>query len=154
MEEILQNPKYIVTGVLILIALIVLIYFLLNSGNKYKLEGEYFMHPMKFIGCKILKTKNKDEFKINFKNNHKLVPYDSLNTITKDNPDLDSKTALIKMTGEKNPLGNELIYIENGINFTGVQLTKDYNLYADENDILILVNKDTRETVVFKKIDF
>ena len=57
------------------------------------------------------------------------------------------------MTGEITSFGNELIYTENGKNYNGVQLLKDYNIYAKENDILILLNEETRESMVFKKMD-
>jgi hypothetical protein len=153
MEEILQNPKYIIAGFLILIALIFMIIYLFKFfGGKYKIEGNYFMHPMKFISCKIKKTKKKDEFEVTFKRNTELVPFDSLRTVEQSHPNLSDKKGKIKMTGEKNALGNELIYTENDIDYNGVQLIKDYNLYATKDDILILINEDTRTSMVFRKL--
>ena len=152
MQVLLENPKYIFAIVLIFVAFIVLVYFLLKSGNKYDLEGEYFLHPMKFISCKIKKTDKKDEFEVDFKKNDDLVPYSSMNTVNKKHPDIDNKIGKFKMTGETNELGNELIYSENGNTFDGVQLIQDYNIYAKNGDILVLLNKSTRESMVFKRM--
>jgi len=153
MEVLLENPKYIVVIIIIFIGLIGLIYFLLNSGTKYKLEGDYFLHPMKFISCKVNKSKKKNEFNINFSTNRKLINYKDLQEVRKKHENVENKTGKFKMTGEITSFGNELIYTENGKNYNGVQLLKDYNIYAKENDILILLNEETRESMVFKKMD-
>ena len=56
------------------------------------------------------------------------------------------------MNGEKNKLGNELLYIENSIKYNGIQLFEDFNLYVKKDDIIITTNETTRESIVFKKI--
>ncbi len=153
MESLLENPKYIFAIILIFIGLIVLIYFLLKSIKKYKLEGQYFLHPMKFISCNVKQSNKKDEFNIKFINNRKLINIKDLEKLKKTHPDLENKTGKFKMTGEINTLGNELIYTENGTDYNGVQLLKDYNMYAKIDDILVIINEDTRESMIFKKMD-
>lgn len=153
MEALLENPKYIVAIIFIFIALIVLIYFLLKLRNKYEIEGEYFLHPMKFISCQVSKTSKKDTFNIKFSDNTKLIDYRDSQSVREKHPNIANKRGKFKMTGIVNRLGNELIYTENGINYNGVQLLKNYNIYARKNDILVLLNDETRESIVFKKMD-
>ena len=154
MEAILENPKYLIAGALIVVALIVLVVFLINSRKKYDIDGKYFLHPMKFINCKIKSTSKKDEFNVEFDTNRDLVPIDQLLTIEEQNAGLNQKKGKIKMTGKKNSLGNELFYFENEIKYNGVHLDVDYNLYAKKNDILVVINEETRESFVFKKLEF
>lgn len=153
MQALLENPKYIAAGLLILIALIVLIYFLIKSIKSYDLEGNYYLHPMKFISCKVKKTNKKDEFSIKYMPSRNILSYKNSRKVNEVHPDLESKIGKFKMTGDEGPLGQELIYIEDGKQYTGVKLKKKYNIYADINDILVLLNEDTRESMVFKKIE-
>jgi hypothetical protein len=151
MEGILSNKKYIIAGVLILIAFIILIVYLFFLRKKYNIDGKYYLHPMRFIECEIKPGNSKDKFNITFDLHRNLLTSADIKDLNEKHPNISSRTAQIKMIGESNQLGNELIYIENGNNYKGIQINQDYNLYAKKDDIIITTNDENRESIVFKR---
>ena len=47
----------------------------IKSRKSYDLEGNYYLHPMKFISCKVKKTNKKDEFSIKYMQSRNLLDY-------------------------------------------------------------------------------
>ena len=103
----------------------------------------YTLYPMKFITCKISKGKNKKNFIINYGVNDLLPPLE-LDELRKKHTNLNSKTAEINFTDNKNLLGYELEYIENNKKYKGVLLTSDFNYTSYKNDILINFSGDSK----------
>jgi hypothetical protein len=150
MNWIIENPKYLIAGIVILILTIFLVIYLIRYFKSYDIEGDYFLHPMRFIACKINKKKS-NEFEVKFKFNKQVLTVPQIDDLRQTHPNINNRIAKIIMTGEKGDLGDELNYIENGVTYSGIKLKMNYNLFARKDDIIVIVNSETKESIVFKK---
>ena len=143
--------KYIIAGVLVFIALIVLFYFLFKKT--INIEGDYELFPMKALKCKIKKTNKYNTFDVVFEINKtgaNLVG-NNLKKMEETFGETIKTKSKISFTGKSNPLGDELIYIEHNDRedkFPGIYLKKNYNSFAHKGDIIINVSE--KEEINYK----
>jgi hypothetical protein len=143
--------KYIIAGILVFVALIIMIYFFFKKS--INIENTYELFPMRALKCKISKTSKYNTFDVKYDINTtgaglKLKDEKVIKEIYGETI---NKKAKISFTGKSNPLGDELTYIEYNDRedkYPGVYLKKNYNSFAHKGDIIINVSE--KENINYK----